>query len=83
MLHVNHSLRRVRLNRRGYDASGCYWGAGAPLYVCDYRAINERDIQTDYLRANTREEAVAKARNAIAAYYLADAATVVLWRGNV
>lgn len=25
-------LRRVRLNRGGYDSFGRYWGTGAPLY---------------------------------------------------
>jgi hypothetical protein len=25
-------LRRVRLNSQGYDAQGCYYGTGAPLY---------------------------------------------------
>lgn len=25
-------LRRIRLNNGGYDALGCYWGVGAPLY---------------------------------------------------
>jgi len=30
-------LRRIRLNRGGYDSSGSYYGIGAPLYkaTCD------------------------------------------------
>jgi len=26
------SLRRIPLDRYGYDPAGCYYGAGAPLY---------------------------------------------------
>jgi|SRR5262245_6381066 len=28
------SIRRVRINRGGYDDSGAYWGIGAPLFRC-------------------------------------------------
>ena len=83
MLHVNYSLRRVKLNRGGYDTSGSYWGVGAPLYVCEYRADNERSIETGYLRASTRERAIAQAKEKIALFYRTDADKVALWRGNV
>lgn len=29
---VKISLRRVRLDRGGYDSGGAYWGHGEPLY---------------------------------------------------
>ena len=29
---IKFTLRRIRLNRGGYDSFGTYWGIGAPLY---------------------------------------------------
>jgi hypothetical protein len=83
VLHVNYSLRRVKLNRQGYEANGSYWGIGQPLYVCDFRADEERSIETGYLRANSRQEAIAQAKMHIALFYRTAADKVCLWRGNV
>jgi hypothetical protein len=45
-------LRRVRLDRGGYDTGGAYWGVGAPLWVAWDDDGNER-----YLRARDRDAA--------------------------
>ena len=29
---IKFTLRRIRLNRGGYDSFGYYWGVGSPLY---------------------------------------------------
>lgn len=52
------SLRRVRVNRGGYDAGGAYWGIGQPLYWY----ANEDDTVSAFLRAADREEAKASIR---------------------
>ena len=46
-------LRRVRLDRGGYDPAGAYWGIGAPLY-CAYD--DDGEIER-YTRAGSREGA--------------------------
>jgi len=83
MLHVNYSLRRVKLNRQGYAPGGNYWGAGQPLYVCEYRADGETRVETGYLRANSRAEAKRQAKMHIALFYHTYVDKVCLWRGNV
>lgn len=45
-------LRRVHINRGGYDSGGAYWGLGQPLY----EAFNSEGFCT-YLRASSRQEA--------------------------
>lgn len=49
-------LIRVRLNSGGYDASGQYFGRGAPLYR--YQCGN----CTGHVRGNTRNHAKAEVR---------------------
>lgn len=49
-------LRKVRLDRGGYDSHGSYWGGGAPLYeACDGEGEYQR-----YVRAASREAAADK-----------------------
>lgn len=50
-------LRRVPLDRGGYDSGGAYWGVGAPLYY-----VEDQDGNSQFLRANGREDAKAKIR---------------------
>jgi hypothetical protein len=49
-------LRKVRLDRGGYDPSGSYWGGGAPLYEA---TDGEGEFQR-YVRAPSREAAADK-----------------------
>lgn len=51
-------LRRIRLDRGGYDPGGAYWGLGAPLYWYgdDSGAID------GCLRASSRDAAKAEIR---------------------
>ena len=54
---IKITLRRVRLDQGGYDASGAYWGVGAPLYwACDDAGYDE------YFRARGREAAKQRVR---------------------
>lgn len=46
-------LTKVHINSQGYDDSGCYWGAGQPLYCADHDDW-DRPI---YTRADNREHA--------------------------
>lgn len=46
-------VRRVHVNRQGYDAHGCYWGVGLPLF----HAIGEDEWQEWHLRARDRAQA--------------------------
>lgn len=54
---IKFTLRRVRLNRGGYDSFGTYWGVGMPLYIAS------GDIGDDYgefhFRASDRRAAKA------------------------
>ena len=60
MRQVKVSLRRVKLNRQGYEVGrfGSYYGVGAPLY----RAGEEDSGEVHEFRADTRDEAVSKTR---------------------
>ena len=51
-------LRRVYLDRGGYDKNGTYFGIGTPIYWCA-DAMGEIDFT---LRAHSRASAKAKAR---------------------
>lgn len=51
-------LRRVIIDRQGYDRLGTYWGDGTPLWWC---ATNDHEI--DFcIRSPTRESAEATVR---------------------
>jgi len=52
------SLRRVYLDRGGYDPGGAYWGLGAPLYEF---AGPDPEI-SGFVRGRTREAAKAEVR---------------------
>lgn len=54
------SLRRVYLDRGGYDSGGRYFGVGEPLYVAESDEYDWRE----YVRARSREEAKEKVREA-------------------
>jgi hypothetical protein len=58
------SLRHVRLNSGGYDSSGAYWGAGAPLYAYDAEPLDAQPRQAECpsgpLRAASRADAKAQ-----------------------
>lgn len=47
------SLRRIRINRDGYDSGGAYWGLGAPLYC----AQDPDGIIDMWFRARDRDDA--------------------------
>ena len=52
------TIRKVRLDRGGYDSDGRYFGIGAPLFIVS----NEKDEETDdikevYIRASDKEAA--------------------------
>jgi len=53
-MHGKASLRRVRINSQGYDASGAYWGVGMPLWHC---STEDSDA---HVRAYDREHAKEK-----------------------
>jgi hypothetical protein len=50
------SLRRVRLDRGGYDENGRYFGVGQPLFIAD------ADTEWEFLRARDRDDAKRKLR---------------------
>jgi len=52
-------LRRVRLDRSGYDRSGSYWGQGKPLYYFAYLDPFNNLEHSDHIRAADRAEAKA------------------------
>jgi len=45
-------LRRIPVNRGGYDAGGAYWGIGKPLYY-----VEDQDGNSQFLRASSRDDA--------------------------
>lgn len=51
-------LRRVRVDRQGYDENGRYWGVGPPLFMAedaeDYRLYAETFRATDRETAKDR-----------------------------
>lgn len=51
-------LQRIKVSREGYDSTGAYWGAGAPVY-CAY-SLNGDIMIT--LRARDRVHAIGKLR---------------------
>lgn len=55
---IKFSLKRIRLNRGGYDTFGSYYGHGQPLYeaVAD---IGDEQVQLQF-RASDRRAAKAK-----------------------
>lgn len=59
---VKFTLKRVPINRQGYDSSGRYWGTGAPLYY--YEDYETGDI-SGYLRAHSKADAVQGLANAV------------------
>ena len=46
-------LYRVRLNKGGYDSSGCYWGVGLPLF----EAYTDNCGRFMHIRAHDRAQA--------------------------
>jgi len=50
-------LRRIRLDRGGYDAGGAYWGLGEPLYY-----VEDQDGNAKFFRARSRDAAKAAIR---------------------
>ena len=44
------TLRRIKLDRGGYDPGGAYWGCGQPLYW----AFNEATTEETFFRARNR-----------------------------
>lgn len=48
-------LRRVPIDRGGYDPGGAYWGTGAPLWY-----VYDDEGQEEYFRARDRVAAKAK-----------------------
>jgi hypothetical protein len=50
---LKFSLRRVALNRGGYDAGGAYWGLGQPLYWYE----SEDGAVSAFMRATDRNAA--------------------------
>ncbi len=46
-------IRKVGINRQGYDRNGRYWGIGAPLWVVE----NDEDGSTEHVRAVTKQAA--------------------------
>lgn len=53
-------LTRVRLDRGGYDSRGRYFGVGRPLYL----AYSDEYDWSEYVRADTREQAKEEVRQA-------------------
>jgi hypothetical protein len=52
---IEIKVSRVRLDRDGYDKSGCYFGTGARLF----RAVIDdgADIRTEYIRSGDYQSA--------------------------
>lgn len=53
-VHLKFTLRRIRLDRGGYDSYGAYYGHGLPLY--EFEAVNDPSI-SGTLRAKDRDAA--------------------------
>ncbi len=59
---IKVTLRKIRLNRGGYDSSGAYWGLGVPLYRYSYiHPLNNTEYSC-YIRASSRALAKEKIR---------------------
>lgn len=62
---MKFELRKVRINKSGYDSTGRYWGIGAPLYR--YQSVETHDNghcwKEGYIRAKDRDEAKATIRS--------------------
>jgi hypothetical protein len=55
---MKFALRRVPLNKGGYDSAGCYWGVGKPLYHYEHEWENDpSEYISDHIRAYNREDA--------------------------
>lgn len=55
---IRFSLKRVRLNQGGYDATGTYWGIGQPLYYFEYAGDDKQYFDCyGHLRADSRGDA--------------------------
>lgn len=50
-------LRRVPIDRGGYDRGGAYWGIGTPLWY-----VEDQDGNSQFLRARSRDAAKATIR---------------------
>jgi hypothetical protein len=69
MKPIKFTLVRQYINHQGYDAQGCYWGVGLPLYYYGsegpipdpYNHGKENYIEGN-LRAANREDAKEKVR---------------------
>lgn len=61
---IKFNLRKVRLNRGGYDARGQYFGAGPKLfsYDAEWQEGDFFHCAGDYIRARDRDEAKQKIR---------------------
>jgi hypothetical protein len=59
---MKFTLRRHYLNAQGYDGSGCYYGAGAPLYWWASDDKIDGEYRDGYLRARNRADAKAQVR---------------------
>lgn len=59
--HCQLWVRRVRLDRGGYDEGGAYWGHGQPLWYIHGtdEFEGERDFIEDFRRAPTKAQAIA------------------------
>lgn len=53
------SLRRIRLDRGGYDSGGAYWGRGQPLYW----AGSDCGLVDLFFRARDRQDAKAQVQS--------------------
>jgi hypothetical protein len=60
--HLKFTLRRHYLNSQGYDGSGSYYGAGAPLYWYSSECKIEGEYREDMIRARSRDDAKAQVR---------------------
>lgn len=47
------NIRRIYVNKGGYDEFGGYWGVGLPIFSFDLRSINGRTISTETVRAKS------------------------------
>lgn len=56
MTQAKHALRRIRVNREGYDDTGAYWGKGPNVFIATFDDGNDEVT----VRANTVKQARAK-----------------------
>lgn len=54
---IKFTLRRVRLNRGGYDSHGYYWGIGSPLFTAAGDIADMHEVL--HFRASDRRAAKA------------------------